>query len=99
MKLKTPMYVIEEEKLENNLKILNNVQKEAGCKVLVALKGYAAWATFDLLEKYLSGATASGLWEAKLGAMKPWEVHTYAPAFKDDEIDEIADISHTVVFN
>jgi len=99
MKLKTPMYVIEEEKLENNLKILDRVQKEANCKILVALKGYAAWATFDLLEKYLSGATASGLWEAKLAAMRPWEVHTYCPAFKEDEIDEVANLSHTVVFN
>ncbi len=97
--IKTPAYVIEEEKLENNLKILDYVQKQANCKILVALKGYAAWATFDLLEKYLSGASASGLWEAKLGNMKPWEVHTYSPAYKEDEIDEIADISHTVVFN
>jgi carboxynorspermidine decarboxylase len=28
------------------------------------------WATFDLVEKYLSGATCSGLWEAKLANMK-----------------------------
>jgi carboxynorspermidine decarboxylase len=99
MDIKTPAYVIEEELLEKNLKILDKVQKEADAKILVALKGYATWATFDLLEKYLAGATASGLWEAKLAQMKPWEVHTYCPAFKDDEIDEVADISHTVVFN
>ncbi len=99
MKLKTPVYAIEEDKLEKNLKVLERVQKEANCKILVALKGYAAWSTFDLLEKYLSGATASGLWEAKLANMKPWEVHTYCPAFKEDEIDEVAEISHTVVFN
>ncbi len=95
----TPRYVIEEDKLEKNLKILNYVQNKANAKILVALKGYATWATFDLLEKYLSGATASGLWEAKLAQMKPWEVHTYSPAFKKSEIDEIAYISHTVVFN
>jgi len=99
MKLKTPMYAIEEEKLENNLKILDRVQKEANAKILVALKGYSTWATFDLLEKYLRGATASGLWEAKLAAMRKWEVHTYCPAFKESEIDEVADLSHTVVFN
>jgi carboxynorspermidine decarboxylase len=99
MNINTPAYVIEEDLLERNLQILDRVQKEAGCKVLVALKGYATWSTFDLLEKYLSGATASGLWEAKLAQMKPWEVHTYCPAFKEDEIDEVADISHTVVFN
>jgi len=99
MNINTPAYVIEEKLLEKNLKVLDRVQKEADAKILVALKGYAAWSTFDLLEKYLSGATASGLWEAKLANMKPWEVHTYCPAFKDSEIDEVADISHTVVFN
>jgi carboxynorspermidine decarboxylase len=31
--------------------------------------------------------------------MKPWEVHTYSPAYKDDEIDEIAEISDKVIFN
>lgn len=97
--IKTPAYIIEEELLEKNLIILNRVQKEANAKILVALKGYATWATFDLIEKYLSGASASGLWEAKLANMKPWEVHTYSPAFKEDEIDEIATISHTVIFN
>ena len=97
--MKTPIYICEEELLEKNLKILNRVQTEAGCKVLVALKGFAMWATFDLVEKYLSGATCSGLWEAKLANMKPWEVHTYSPAYKDDEIDEIADISDKLIFN
>jgi carboxynorspermidine decarboxylase len=99
MDIKTPAYVIDENLLEKNLKILKKVEDEADCKILVALKGYATWATFDLLEKYLAGASASGLWEAKLANMKNWEVHTYSPAFKDDEIDEIAYISHTVIFN
>jgi len=49
--MKTPIYICEEELLERNLKILDRVQKEAGCKILVALKGFAMWATFDLLEK------------------------------------------------
>jgi carboxynorspermidine decarboxylase len=97
--MKTPIYICEEELLERNLKILDRVQKEAGCKILVALKGFAMWATFDLLEKYLSGATCSGLWEAKLASMKEWEIDTYSPAYKDDEIDEIAELSDKVIFN
>ena len=97
--MKTPIYICEEELLEKNLKILKRVQNEANCKILVALKGFAMWSTFDLLEKYLAGATCSGLWEAKLANMKDWEVHTYSPAYKDDEIDEIAEISDKVIFN
>jgi carboxynorspermidine decarboxylase len=31
--------------------------------------------------------------------MAEWEVHTYCPAFRESEIDEVADLSHTVIFN
>lgn len=96
---RTPAYIISEELLERNLKILDRVQRESGAKILVALKGYATWATFPLLSQYLAGAAASGLWEARLGKMAEWEVHTYCPAFRESEIDEVADLSHTVIFN
>jgi carboxynorspermidine decarboxylase len=95
----TPAYIVSEELLEKNLKILERVQKESGAKILVALKGYATWATFPLLKKYLAGAAASGLWEARLGKMVDWEVHTYCPAFRESEIDEVAELSHTIIFN
>lgn len=43
---------------------------------------------------------ASGLWEARLASEKfAKEVHTYSPAFKEEEIGEIASISHHLVFN
>ena len=96
---KTPAYIVSEPLLERNLKILEKVQKESGAKILVALKGYATWATFPLLKKYLAGAAASGLWEARLGKMVDWEVHTYCPAFRESEIDEVAELSHTIIFN
>ncbi|MRJ06698.1 MAG: carboxynorspermidine decarboxylase [Epsilonproteobacteria bacterium] len=96
---KTPAYIVSEPLLERNLKILERVQKESGAKILVALKGYATWATFPLLKKYLAGAAASGLWEARLGKMVDWEVHTYCPAFRESEIDEVAELSHTIIFN
>jgi carboxynorspermidine decarboxylase len=98
--LKTPVYICEEQLLENNLKILGHVQKESGAKVILALKGFAMWSTFDLVGRYLQGCTASGLHEALLAREKMnKEVHTYSPAFKDEEIDEIAKISDHIVFN
>lgn len=103
--IKTPYYVCEEELLENNLRTLDYVQKESGAKIIVALKGFALWSTFNLLSKYLYGCTASGLYEAKLAKEefssfdKTKEVHTYSPAFKEDEIEEIARISDHIVFN
>lgn len=98
--LPSPCYVCEEEKLEKNLQLLARVQEESGAKVILALKGYAMHSTFDLVGDYLSGCTASGLHEARLAAEKmQGEVHTYSPAFKEDEIDAIAAISDHIVFN
>jgi len=99
-KVPTPCYICEEELLKRNLKILDRVQKKSGAKILLALKGFAMWSTFDLVGKYLCGTSASGLHEAKLGREEMnKEVHTYSPAFKEEEIEEIAKLSDHLVFN
>ncbi|AYJ80548.1 carboxynorspermidine decarboxylase [Aliarcobacter cryaerophilus ATCC 43158] len=99
-RLPSPAYVCEEELLENNLKLLKRVQDETGVKILLALKGFAMYSTFDLCKKYLKGCCASGLHEALLAKEEfGGEVHTYSPAFKDEEIDEIISISNHLVFN
>ncbi len=103
--VKTPCYICEEELLENNLKLLDYVQQESGAKIILALKGFAMWSTFPLVSKYLKGCTASGLHESRLAREEfckfnpQAEVHTYSPAFKDEDIDEIAKISDHIVFN
>ena len=103
--MQTPVYIAQEELLEQNLKLLDRVQCESGAKIILALKGFAMFSTFDLVAKYLKGCTASGLHEARLAREEfckhnpDTEVHTYSPAFKEDEIDEIARISDHIVFN
>lgn len=98
--IQTPAYVCEEALLEENLKRLDYVRQTSGAKILLALKGFALQDTFYLAKKYLDGCTASGLYEAKLARERfGGEVHTYSPAFKEREIDEIADISDHIVFN
>ena len=103
--LQTPVYVCEEELLEKNLQLLEYVQKQSGAKIILALKGFAMWSTFDLVSKYLQGCTASGLWEARLAREEfcKWdesaEVHTYSPAFKEEDIEQISRISDHIVFN
>ncbi|RXJ89710.1 carboxynorspermidine decarboxylase [Arcobacter sp. CECT 8983] len=98
--LPSPAFICEEELLENNLKLLKKVQDEADVKILLALKGFALKSSFELCRKYLYGCCASGLHEALLAKEEfQKEVHTYSPAFKDEEIDEIIDISNHLVFN
>ncbi|HEL1613624.1 TPA: carboxynorspermidine decarboxylase [Streptococcus suis] len=96
----TPAYVIDEAKLVNNLEILKSVQDRTGCKVLLAQKAFSMYATYPLISQYLAGTTASGLYEAKLGREEfGGEVHVFAPAFKDADLEEILEIADHVVFN
>ena len=103
--IETPFYLCEERLLKRNLEILDDVQKRSGAKIILALKGFAMWSTFPLVAKYLKGCTASGLYEARLAREKfaslseSAEVHTYSPAFKECEIEEIAKLSEHIVFN
>ena len=98
--MKTPYYLIDEELLEKNLKVLHYVKEKTGCKILLAQKCFSMFSVYPLIGKYLDGTTASGLFEAKLGheEMKK-ENHVYSAAYRDDEIEEIMNICDHVVFN
>lgn len=86
--------------LERNLGTLAHAQRAAGCEILLALKGYAAWSTFPLVGKYLSGVAASGPDEARLGREEfGKQVHTYCPAFDEASLRETIRYSDHVVFN
>ncbi len=65
--LPTPCYVVDEGLLEKNLKILNGVMERTGCKIVLAQKAFSMYSMYPLIAKYLSGVTASGLFEARLG--------------------------------
>ncbi len=98
--LPTPCYAVDEVLLQRNLEILAGVQARTGCSILLALKGFSMYETFPLVGQYLKGITASSLHEARLGREHMGkEVHVYAPAFRDDEIDELAALCDHIVFN
>ena len=96
----SPCYVMIEERLEQNLKLMAHVQQAAEVKVILALKGFSMWSTFDLVKQYLHGATASSVWEAQLarGEMGG-EVHAYSPAYKRADIDALSTLVDHLSFN
>ncbi len=96
----TPAYVVDLSLLKRNLELLAKVQSEAGCKVLLALKGFAMFSTFPLVRQYLSGCCGSGLNEALLARHEfNKEVHVYSPGFKPEEMEQIIPIADHVSFN
>lgn len=98
--LPTPCFVVDEALIEHNLKILNGVMQRTGAKVILAQKAFSMTAMYPLIGKYLNGATASGLYEARLGYEEMGkENHVFAPAYREDEIDEILAICDHIIFN
>lgn len=96
----SPSYVVDETRLRSNLEIIDSVQKRTGAKVILALKGFAMFSTFPIIREYLCGTTASSVAEALLGRNEfGGEVHTYAPAYTDQDIEELIPVSNHITFN
>ena len=96
----TPCYVIDEAKLKKNLEILRDVQIRTGAHILLAQKAFSNYHYYPLIGEYISGATASGLYEARLAHEEMrGENHVFSPAYKDDEFDELLNICDHIVFN
>ncbi len=99
-KIQTPAYIVDERLLEKNLKLLKSVMDRTGCKILLAQKGFSMFSLYPLIGRYLSGTTASSLYEAKLGKEEMGgETHIFSPAYNDREVEEIAGLCDHVVFN
>lgn len=98
--VETPSYIVDEGLLENNLRILRHVREKAGCRILLALKGFAMFSLFPLISRYLDGIAASSLHEARLGFEEfGKEVHIFSPGYTEEEFQNILDYSNHVVFN
>lgn len=96
----SPCFVLEEELLERNLRILATVQKKSGAKILLALKAFAMFSSFEMIKQYLSGAAASGCNEARLAREEiGLEVHSFSPCIKEQDFDQLALLSDYLIFN
>ena len=99
--LRTPCYVIDEERLKDNGRILASVAENTGCRILLAQKAFSNYDFYPALATYLAGTEASGLYEARLGSeeMPGKEVHVFCAAYRADEFDELLKYADHIVFN
>lgn len=98
--LRTPCYVVQEKELKKNLRILRNVRERTGCRILLAQKAFSMYSCYPLIGEYLDGTTASGLYEARLGAEEMGkETHIFSAAYREDEMEEILSCCGHIVFN
>ena len=96
----TPIYIIEENRLRHNLTLIREVACRTDSEWILAFKAFALWKTFPIFREYIRSTTASSLYEARL-ALEEFgaKAHTYSPAYKDEEFDEIVRCSSHLTFN
>ena len=64
-----------------------------GCHILLAQKAFSMYALYPMIGQYISGTTASGLYEARLGHEEMGkENHVFAPAYKERDMEELVEI-------
>ena len=99
--LSTPCYIIDEKRLRQNGEVLLGIQKRTGCKILLAQKAFSNYDLYPILENYLAGTEASGLYEARLGKeeMPDKECHIFCAAYRQKDFDEILKWADHIIFN
>ena len=98
--VQTPMYIVEENLLRDNLSLIRDVAQRADVEIIMAFKAFALWKTFSIVREYINSTTASSLSEARLAYEEfGAPAHTFSPAYTDSEIEQIAKCSSHLSFN
>lgn len=98
--LQTPYYLIDTQRLLQNMEKMDFLRQHSGAKVLLALKCFATWSVFDHMREHMDGTTSSSLYELKLGHDRfGKESHAYSVAWADHEIAEAVGYSDKIIFN
>jgi carboxynorspermidine decarboxylase len=98
--IRTPAYVLDVGVLKKNLATAARIKREAGAKILLATKAWAMPAAFPIMRDVLDGTTASGEYEARMGREEfGKEVHVYAPAYTQAEVETLTGIADHIYFN
>lgn len=98
--LKTPYYIVYEDKLRNNLSVIKDVERRANVKIIMAFKANALWKTFGIIAEYCQSSTASSVNEMQLSLDKLGnDVHAYCPVYTDDTIEKFISGCTHISFN
>lgn len=109
----TPYYLLDEAAIVANMQVIARLCELSGAKALLALKCFATWGVFDIMQPYLHGTTSSSLNEVRLGyetfgnntdegddnSQGKRETHAYSVAYSSDEIPEVLSYADKIIFN
>ena len=95
-----PCYLIDEEKLRENLSLIKRISDEGDVEIILALKAFANWKVFKIIREYVAHTTASSPYEARLSAEHFGGLtYTYSPAYEEETFHDILRYSDHITFN
>ena len=99
-RIPSPCYVMEEELLRKNLRLIKRVADAAGVEIILAFKAFALWKSFPIFREYIRHTTASSEYEARL-AFEEFgsKAHAYSPAYTEDSFPAFLKYCSHVTFN
>ena len=98
--LNTPYFMINEQALIDNLEKAKQLKEISGAKLVLALKCFSTWGTFNTIKPYLDGTTSSGPYEVRLGHEKfGGETHAYSVGYSNADIEAVKPLSDKIIFN
>ncbi len=98
--LRTPYYIVYEEKLRKNLAILDDIRTRGNVEIIMALKANALWKTFGIIAEKFPHSTASSVNEMRLSRdYLGGNVHTYCPVYTDSTFPLFMEGSSHITFN
>ena len=98
--LNTPYFMIDEAALIENLEKAKHLKTVSGAKLVLALKCFSTWGTFDTIKSYLDGTTSSGPYEVKLGHETfGGETHAYSVGYSKADIESVKPFADKIIFN
>lgn len=98
--LKTPYYIVYEDRLRRNLDLISSVSRRADVDIIMAFKANAMWKTFPIFQEYGLGSTASSLNEMYLSLdYLKGDVHAYCPVYTPETFPEFVKGCSHITFN
>ena len=98
--LATPYFMIDETKLIDNLEKAKTLKDISGAKLVLALKCFSTFGTFETIKPYLDGTTSSGPYEVQLGYEEfGGETHAYSVGYSKADIEAVKEMSDKIIFN
>jgi carboxynorspermidine decarboxylase len=91
----SPAYLIDLAAIRANCEILGAIKRDAGCRIVHALKAFAVPQVLPLLREFLDGFCASGSWEARLAReFADGHILVCGPAYCEADLALLAFVSH-----